>query len=880
MSQGNDPVVPPQQDSQSRPTPDLDGPARAQPWAAGKKAADNGQQLRHAPRPGPKPEFASFWQLLRAHPAEGLHWLFFGGEHARFFHAPVRWLFGRDLLVSMRSIALYSAFGDELDHRDWMEAELDDLSGLPCEEDGFWFDFVADTGDGQLSMYNIASLLLSDLYVTQDAAAGSSIGFQAEPNNKRLPRGRFLFFGGDTAYHVADTATLEKHLCTPFAWALWEKQQRSPAASTGPHYAFGIPGNHDYYDSLIGFNRLFRSPGSPHLPLADFQRRQRASFVALRLPFDYLFLGFDSQKGKLDRRQRAFMRRCLNENGRDRLIVATPEPTTVFDSVERTSTQAFADLRLPRPFCGKAASFPEPEQLHLDLSGDVHHYARYADPAHPNYASVVAGGGSAFVHPTHTSHFEADQAWPPRAARLYPSPEESRRLMVARLLCPWRILRGGGVFLLGGVFALLVYLGVALSPDLQQHWVIEEAKSAEMVGSSPGNSWEVDSPVAQNLGRVLDRDGGAQHYRSTLYPAEWLTLLTLVLLILSASIQSPRLFALASSRDEMRRERVYVTRYAPLSAAALLSLGVMAAAYYVVSHAAASPLRPSLANFLLFAYLAPFPLALYWVANYLASLAKQAKVRLMHALDSAPRWIALLYGVGSAVFGLLSYGVNSVAAFATDLCAVSAVLLVAVAPMIAGYQQGHGRSLSKKLGYLGLGFIFGQLQLWLPLAVATYGSAWTLLTSACAAVALATATYLLHRKWTSAWLMLGMWLLAGATSALLALCTPALRSVNGTSATLAFFAGGAFACIWFGYYLAVSMSFGAHNNEAGGAACADHFRHFVRIKLERDRITGFVIGFDRPARDVVPDNASRNETLRAHLVETFHLTVKSTRQAL
>ncbi|HTU58483.1 MAG TPA: hypothetical protein VMF89_08615, partial [Polyangiales bacterium] len=390
-----------------------------QPWAADARP-DNAQlHARQVLQPGPKPEFASFWQLFRTHPAEGLRWLMFGGEKARFFHAPVRWLFGRDLLVSMRSIALYTAFGDELDHRDWMDAELDDLSDMPCEEGAFWFDYVADTGDGQLSMFDTASLLLSDLYVNADE---TTVSLTATPDTQRLPRGRFVFFGGDTAYHVADTATLEKHVCTPFAWALWEKLQREQQAQPETRYAFGVPGNHDYYDSLIGFNRLFRAPGSPLLPLADYRRKQRASFVALRLPFDYLFLGLDSQHGKLDRRQRQFMRRCLAKHGRERLIVATPEPTTVFESTEPGAAQAFADLRLPRPFAEQAPAFPEPEQLHLDLSGDVHHYARYADPEHPNYASVVAGGGSAFVHPTHTSHFDAQKPWPPRAAKLYPDP--------------------------------------------------------------------------------------------------------------------------------------------------------------------------------------------------------------------------------------------------------------------------------------------------------------------------------------------------------------------------------------------------------------------------------------------------------------------------
>jgi hypothetical protein len=813
-------------------------------------------------KPAPKPEFAGFWQLLRARPAEGLRWLLFGGEQARFFHAPVRWLFGRDLLLSMRSILLYTAFGDELDHRDWMEAEVDDLRDLPCEEGAFWFDYVADTGDGQLAMFDIASLLLSDLYLDE---SGGRVSLEAQAELTRLPRGRFVFFGGDTAYHVADTATLEKHVCTPFAWALWEKQQRGQPDDPRP--AFGVPGNHDYYDSLIGFNRLFRAPGSPHLPLADFQRQQRASFVALQLPFDYLFLGLDSQGGKLDKRQGAFMRRVLAQHGSERLIVATPEPTTVFDSVAYGATQAFSELQLARPFCGTAGAFPAPQHLHLDLSGDVHHYARYADPLHPNYASVVAGGGSAFLHPTHTSHFEPGQAWPPPAAKLYPDVEDSRRLITSRLLCPWRIMRGGGVFILGGLFALLVYLGVALSPDLQSIWA--------------QGTLQLDSPVAQNLDRVLDRDGGLQAYRSTLSAAEWLCLLVLGFVIAWAGIQSPKLFAAAAARDETRRERVYATRYMPLCAAAALSLCLMGVTYYLVSRAAEVPLRPFLANFLLFAYLAPLPLALLWVASYLASLAKQAKVRLMHAIDSAPRWLAAAYGVGSAVFGLLSYGVNSVAAFVTDLCALLAVLLLAIAPMVAAYLQGSGRSLRKKLGYLALGALLGQLQLWLPLALATYGSAGSFLLSAGAAMLIGIGSYLIHRKHTSPWLMLGLWLIAGVISSALALCAPQLRAVNGASAVLATLAGGTFACIWFGYYLTVSVSFGAHNNEAGGAACADSYRHFVRIKLERDKLTGFVIGFDRPASTVhsATGTESERDTLRPRLVETFHLTVKP-RQSL
>ena len=58
--------------------------------------------------------------------------------------------------------------------------------------------------------------------------------------------------------------------------------------------------------------------------------------------------------------------------------------------------------------------------------------------------------------------------------------------------------------------------------------------------------------------------------------------------------------------------------------------------------------------------------------------------------------------------------------------------------------------------------------------------------------------------------------------------------------------GALLSCVWFGWYLAVSLAFNAHNNEAGGGARTEQFRHLVRIKLTRDSLTGYVIGIDEP----------------------------------
>ena len=819
------------------------------------------------PRLGDMPAHRSFWSMLRADPRAALRWAMRGGRYAPFFHAPVRWLFGRDLLVSMRSIALYGAFGDELDHRDWMETDLEDLRAEELEEGGFWFDYVADTGDGQLAMYNMASLLLSDLHLDPAAA---SVSLQASASTQRLPRGRFLFMGGDTAYHVADNATLEQRVCAPFAWALAERQ-KSP--ETRPRHVFGIPGNHDYYDSLIGFNRLFRAPDNPHLPLADFRRRQRASFVALQLPLGYLFLGLDSQNGKLDRRQRELVSRCLAEHEGRGLIIATPEPATVFGAVVPEATRPFAALELPRPFLREAA-FPAPHTLQLDLSGDVHHYARYADPAHPNYAYVVAGGGGAFVHPTQTSlGGRKASAWPPTAATRYPDPDESRRAISARLLCPWHIASGGGVFLLGGLLALITYLGAAFAPGMHELFVHEWLPRLPLRVAGPHTAgWDLASPVAQNFDNVLGPDAGATLGRSQLLVQEWLSLGLLGLFLLWAALASPGLFRRASERDERERKEVTFVHYAPMCAGALVSLVGMAVTYYTRAAQTQLQLPPFTASFLLLSYLVPLPLALVWIASYLATLPKQAKLRQLTAADSAPRWIAVLYGLGSALFGLLSYGVNSVAAFAADQAALGVVLLLSLGPVWMGYVQGAGRSLRYKLGYAALGALFGQLQLALPLLLATYAGLLTLLMSAALAVAIAGIAYRVHCRWSSPWIMLSAFALAGAGSIVLTLMAAELRPVDGRAFGVAFLAGGSFACIWFGFYLAVALGFGAHNNEAGGAARLDYYRHFIRFKLEPERITGFVIGFDKPAFKLEGNTASKSEPLlQIKLVERFEL---------
>ncbi len=387
------------------------------------------------------------------------------------------------------------------------------------------------------------------------------------PGLLRLPRGAFLFVGGDTAYHVADFAGLGLRFQKVFDWAFedltgvhepdekkakekyWKESRRRPI--------FGVPGNHDYYDMTDGFNRQFARPVTrennfinldgrdlpPQLRLRTFKRFQTASYVAIKLPFGWWFWGIDSELTRVDIRQQEFFKRSYSthdpeaalcqvvehlskELGRmptlreitdrfprlqrypvgDRwpmprkLIVATSEPTTVEgrrarddkDTEDKTA-HAFSFLDLTRPFLylrgtrgapksKRKASKKRPAtpqefrnqekdlqlvdfECRLDISGDVHHYARYwGDDSHgdqgdavaaQNYASIISGGGGASMSPTQTDYNEVEEQ------ALYPSKEVSTRVINRQLFSPWVVVRGGNVWLAGLIIALIIFFGAA-----------------------------------------------------------------------------------------------------------------------------------------------------------------------------------------------------------------------------------------------------------------------------------------------------------------------------------------------------------------------------------------------------------------------------------
>ncbi len=483
-----------------------------------------------------------------------------GPHDEKGFEEPVKWLLGDQIIADLKLLVLSAVYGSKLDSRDWMTPDLirfrvpkqntprqsqptevtpkmvetaepahdepekereQALKNIlrvielphvpePCGIDPkteFWFDYLADTGDGQRATYGVAYGCMSHLSINSTEIGAEVRQARSEDceaiikgGGIFLPRGKFQFIGGDTCYNVAEYTMLVERFQSPFCWAYKDLVEggyftEKEAKSTRP--LFGIPGNHDYYDALDGFNRQFRQPiteklgresdRSEPLHIPGFRRFQQASYVALHLPFDWWLWGLDTESDELDFRQKEFFKNLRTPN---KLIVATPAPTTHLGRRPRFNdklTEIFKSIELELAFLSdkekrKMKDLPKemweiPKgRCRLDLSGDIHHYVRYwgtpaqasspwgedyvaSNPKAPhaeNYASVMAGGGGASFHPSDTDIGEI------RGQVLYPERTESRAAIFRKLFDPLAILKAGKVWLLGIIIASFVCFAVTV----------------------------------------------------------------------------------------------------------------------------------------------------------------------------------------------------------------------------------------------------------------------------------------------------------------------------------------------------------------------------------------------------------------------------------
>ncbi len=353
------------------------------------------------------------------------------------------WFHPAQLAATAIQVVISTVFGRQADHR-----VLESLISGPCgaydysSGDSFTFDYVADTGDGWNSTYTLAYHL-----------AQPHLELPQENGIRSLPRGQVLIFGGDEVYPVADRAQYERRLVGPFETAM----ATSPGEVDAPHM-FAIPGNHDWYDSLVAFTRLFIGKSW----LAAWRSLQTRSYFALKLPQGWWLMGVDVQlDSDLDTPQLEYFKSVASQIPEgDRLILCLPEPHWIYQQERDTGHWDRAPWDRPDP----EADGQLPIRSNLDflerklfknqvavlLAGDLHHYRRHAHA--DGRQKIVAGGGGAFMHATHPWS-EAPLADGSELKRVWPPAAESRALAWGNLKFPWLHWRLG---LLIGLCYLLI----------------------------------------------------------------------------------------------------------------------------------------------------------------------------------------------------------------------------------------------------------------------------------------------------------------------------------------------------------------------------------------------------------------------------------------
>jgi hypothetical protein len=375
----------------------------------------------------------------------------------------VVWFGVRSFWGHLRHFLAAAIATEDVDSRDWMTADQPwDLNARVAEVLGaeaeqrplvealdrdLWLDFVADTGDDVAVSRAVARLIFADYELPDPDRDGSFL---------HAPRGEILLFGGDTAYPVATAQEITNRVIVPFNQVL-ETLPDGPA-----RVLLGIPGNHDWYDGLDGFGRMFRRNADDEegvarpsvvgisqrmieryaewarqfvrggkiekpkaLALTGYQPVQGASYFALPLTSRLHLFAVDRQLRNLDTRQLRFFESWRMRYPDVSPLVLLPDPLFAFGKPSSTGTAMVEALGLDLE--------TKPTLL---ISGDVHHYERML---HGAVLHVTAGGGGAFLHPAplhRKGRLGAEVEWPSAA--------QSRPLLWQ---VPFKVMRGRSGFL-------------------------------------------------------------------------------------------------------------------------------------------------------------------------------------------------------------------------------------------------------------------------------------------------------------------------------------------------------------------------------------------------------------------------------------------------
>lgn len=295
---------------------------------------------------------------------------------------PVAWLNPGLLAGTGVRVALAYALGGYLDKRE-LQAALPDDTFDHAGGDELWVDFTADGGDGFDATYSIAYLMAQPEVTPDDAGP--------------LPRGRVTLLGGDQVYPVASAKNYEDRWKGPYRAALPEPGPDSPTL-------YALPGNHDWYDGLTAFLRLFAQED----PTGGWHTAQHRSYFALQLPHRWWVLAMDIQLDSyIDEPQLKYFAAVAERLGPDdKVILTTARPSWVM-------TDTYPDAYDSVDYFVRTIIEPTGARIPVMLAGDKHHYSRYAGsgPDGQPRQLITCGGGGAYL--TSTGHLPDSVQVPP-----------------------------------------------------------------------------------------------------------------------------------------------------------------------------------------------------------------------------------------------------------------------------------------------------------------------------------------------------------------------------------------------------------------------------------------------------------------------------------
>jgi hypothetical protein len=355
----------------------------------------------------------------------------------------------------------------------------------------YWFDFVADVGDGFNGTYSVFSTM-----------AQRTLNIQGNI----LPRANSVIIGGDLVYPWPKKEYLAARFIRPVSWAFPQEHEQEQE-NERDHVIikpslYIILGNHEYANSpLINETILQRK----NRQIGSWNLKNNQPYFVIRMPFNWVLFCVDPGNDSiqdLDEDQIQYFKTYVETqtNKEDRFIMVVHEPDWIKNGPLGHGYNLFKKLcYFRKDILG--------DRLIVSLAGDLHYYRRHEeiisednpnsvsiklqDVPYPSYETnrrqlLVAGHGGAFGHPTFMPDINTIRLGDPhihnapeyRKITDYPDPTTSRNIFLENFLhaYSWGKNYGEGIIL--GLFYMQFFL--AITPS-------DYSKSTTLVNNNNNN---------------------------------------------------------------------------------------------------------------------------------------------------------------------------------------------------------------------------------------------------------------------------------------------------------------------------------------------------------------------------------------------------------